>query len=203
MIKAVLWDVMDTLVYDPFREVVTSVTNMDLTSYFDAKSRQTYLDFEKGNIHEKTYAANAVRGHHIDMDALKAAFREGYRWLDGMEDLCADLHAADMPMFALSNYSTLYTLMEDKLQLGRFLSWRYVSCHTGIRKPDPEAYLAPARELGLLPEQILFVDDREKNIRGAHDVGMQAFLFQGAEHAREQLTALGALGTAVRGPRAG
>ncbi len=47
----------------------------------------------------------------------------------------------------------------------------------GVRKPDPEPYLASAHDLGVVPEACLFVDDMQQNVAGAEAVGMQGFFF--------------------------
>lgn len=47
-----------------------------------------------------------------------------------------------------------------------------ISGEVGLRKPDPEIYALAARDLGVLPEQCVFVDDIAVNIRGAVQAGM-------------------------------
>lgn len=47
-----------------------------------------------------------------------------------------------------------------------------ISGEVGIRKPDPEIYALAAREVGVPPEQCVFVDDIAANVRGAVAAGM-------------------------------
>jgi HAD superfamily hydrolase (TIGR01509 family) len=47
-----------------------------------------------------------------------------------------------------------------------------ISGEVGLRKPDPEIYLMAAKQLKLEPRECVFVDDIERNVRGAEDVGM-------------------------------
>ena len=95
-----------------------------------------------------------------------------YRFLDGIEPLLGELSAAGVPMHALSNYPVWFEMIEARLGLSRYLRWSFVSCRTGVRKPDPEAFLGAARALGVAPSRCLFVDDREKNCAGARAVGI-------------------------------
>lgn len=44
----------------------------------------------------------------------------------------------------------------------------------GVRKPDPEPYLAAARALGMDPADCLFIDDMIVNCEGAEAVGMES-----------------------------
>ena len=96
-------------------------------------------------------------------------------------------------MHTLSNYPSWYQTIEERLGLSRYLPWTFVSCKTGVRKPDPAAFLGPAQALALPPEACLFIDDRGSNCKGAAAVGMQALRFEGTPLLREQLTELGVL----------
>ena len=49
--------------------------------------------------------------------------------------------------------------------------------YTGILKPDSRAYLDCSNELGVSPDNCVFVDDQGKNVRGAAAAGMQAVHF--------------------------
>lgn len=50
----------------------------------------------------------------------------------------------------------------------------FISCHIGLRKPEREAFLHVAREIGVAPGRILFFDDTAPNIEGARAAGLQA-----------------------------
>jgi FMN phosphatase YigB (HAD superfamily) len=50
----------------------------------------------------------------------------------------------------------------------------FISCHIGLRKPEPEAFAHVAREIGVAPGRILFFDDTAPNIEGARQAGLQA-----------------------------
>ena len=49
------------------------------------------------------------------------------------------------------------------------------SCELGVRKPDPEIYLAATRRLNVQPDECVFVGDGGSNeLYGAHELGMAA-----------------------------
>lgn len=50
----------------------------------------------------------------------------------------------------------------------------------GLRKPSPESFAAVVAHLGLAPDRLLFVDDRQANIDGALAAGIPAVRFEGA-----------------------
>jgi HAD superfamily hydrolase (TIGR01509 family) len=192
--RALLLDVMGTLVHEPFVEDIPRWLGMSLEELIRVKHPTAWIDFERGLIDEHTYGATFYTdGRTLDLAALKGALVESYRYLDGIEPLLADLRAAGHAAYALSNYSPWWRLIEDKLRLSRYLEWRFVSCDTGHRKPEPEAYLGAARALGLPPEACLFVDDRGGNVRAAQALGMPAIRFTDAASLRAALQAHGVL----------
>jgi HAD superfamily hydrolase (TIGR01509 family) len=110
-----------------------------------------------------------------------------------MEPLLQRLHSAGVPMHALSNYPVWYELIEEQLQLSRFLAWSFVSCRIGVRKPDPEAYLRSAKTLGVAPNRLVFVDDRQGNCDAAAELGLHAIRFENAEGLTKDLEEIGLL----------
>ncbi|MGH3441067.1 MAG: HAD family hydrolase [Nitriliruptorales bacterium] len=47
-----------------------------------------------------------------------------------------------------------------------------ISGEVGLRKPDPAIYRLTAERLGLPPERCVFVDDLDRNVEAAREVGM-------------------------------
>ncbi|MFB7265472.1 HAD family hydrolase [Streptomyces nojiriensis] len=66
---------------------------------------------------------------------------------------------------------------------------RGLSCRIGSAKPEPAAYEWCVRELGLPPEEILFVDDRAENVDAARRLGLQGHVFTSPEELRVALEA--------------
>lgn len=52
------------------------------------------------------------------------------------------------------------------------------SCEEGIAKPEPGIYHLACERLGVLPEEVVFLDDTAKNVEGARHFGIRAVLFQ-------------------------
>jgi putative hydrolase of the HAD superfamily len=68
------------------------------------------------------------------------------------------------------------------------LVWSY---QLGIAKPDPAIYRHTLAELGTLPEETLFIDDKRENVDAARALGIRAIQFSSAEHLRQELIAAG------------
>lgn len=79
------------------------------------------------------------------------------------------------PLYALTNTNAAHQEVwtRDYAEVLAPLERVFVSSEMGWRKPQPEAFLQVAREIGVVPERILFFDDTLENIVGAQAVGLQ------------------------------
>jgi HAD superfamily hydrolase (TIGR01509 family) len=179
-IRAILWDLMDTLVRDPFFTHMAPFFGLSFEELLAAKHPTTWREFELGAIGEAELGERFFRdGRPVDAAALKQRMRGAYAWIDGMEALLRELQERGVEMHLLSNYPEWYRLCDEQLGVFRYVEPSFVSCRTGVRKPAPEAYLHACRTLELLPAQCLFVDDREPNCAAARALDMDAVRFDG------------------------
>lgn len=141
------------------------------------KNHGAWVAFEHGHLTEQEFCRQFFSdGRSFDVSGLKQTIFDHMEYLPDVEELLQELHEEGYRMYALSNYAPWYELIENKLKLSRFLSWQFVSCKTGLRKPDPEAFLNVAKTLNEPPSAFIFVDDRQKNVDAARGAGMQAFI---------------------------
>jgi FMN phosphatase YigB (HAD superfamily) len=88
--------------------------------------------------------------------------------------LMDDTRAAGMPVGILTNHAYMilgrdwFAARPEFAGLATFIDAAEIGCP----KPDPEAYLTAARELGLPPGDVVFLDDTPDCVEGARRVGM-------------------------------
>lgn len=193
--SVLLFDVMGTLVHDPFFVEVPRFFGVDLRELVATKHPTAWVDFELDEIDEELLAQRFFAdGRKLDVQGLKRAMIDAYAFLPGIESLLQRLQQHGVSMHVLSNYPCWYRLIEDKLGLSRYLPWTFVSCHTGTRKPDARAYLGPCEQLGVAPSACVFVDDRAQNCEAAQALGMDAIVFHDAARLEASLLERGLLG---------
>ena len=190
----VLWDVMGTLVHDPFFVEMPEFFGTTFDAMLDAAHPSAWVEFELGRCSEKDFLESFFADRRdFDRRGFVHAVRSSYRWLPGVEELLADLEAAGCTMHAFSNYPVWYLSIEERLSLSRFLDWTFVSCITGLRKPDPAAYTHVLGTLGVQAERCVFVDDRYSNCEAARQCGIRSLQFEGAGPLRASLRDAGVL----------
>lgn len=128
------------------------------------------FDLVKGRVPEQFHAA------------LKAC---ADRWevcmnpLEGAREFCDYVKEHGYGIYVLSNASDLfYTYFPKFLPLDYF-DGVFVSSDYRMLKPDTVIYRTFLEKYGLKGEDCLFVDDREDNVRGALEAGMNGFRFTG------------------------
>ena len=183
-----LFDVLDTLVYNPFNKEIPAYFGLTQSELLEQKHPTAWVEFESGVIDEteyfRRYFSDQRSFDHLEFKRVVCA---AYRFVDGAELLLRDLSDQGIEMHALSNYPIWFRDIEEKLRLSRFLEWSFVSCLTGVRKAAAEAYLGATRALDRPPQTCLFIDDSIVNCLAAEAAGMRAINFVDATTLRSEL----------------
>lgn len=194
MTPILLWDVMGTLVHDPFFSEMPRFFGMTFDDLLEAKHPSAWVEFERGERSEDEFLEGFFEDRReFDREAFVQSIRASYRWIPGMEELLCELREVGCRMHAFSNYPVWYRLIEERLRLSRFLEWTFVSCRTGLRKPEPAAYAHVLQELSVPPGRCLFIDDRPQNCEAARQEGIQSIVFEEAEPLRSAFERMGVL----------
>ncbi len=105
------------------------------------------------------------------------------------------LRAADVPVFALTNFGIqTFEVAEPVYPFLAEFDRRYISGHMQRIKPEVEIYEMVEQDCGLDPTTLLFTDDRIDNINVANDRGWQTHLFEGPQGWADRLVGAGLLG---------
>lgn len=98
--------------------------------------------------------------------------------VEGMHELVAELDAAGVPMFVITNFGHEFWHQFRPTQpvFDRFRGI-VVSGTEKMAKPDPAIYRLALDRFGLAAEDTLFIDDRADNIAGAESVGIAGHVF--------------------------
>lgn len=188
----ILWDVMGTLVHDPFYEEVPAFFGMSLEQLLEVKHPSVWSACERGELAvEEMEASFFADRRAYDVAGLRATMARSYRWLPGIEALLGTLRARKVPMHVVSNYTPWYTMIEATLSLSNWVPWSFVSCDVGSRKPDAAYYAAVLDRLAVDAGRCVFIDDRQANCDGAANAGMHAIRFEDCVTTATALSALG------------
>lgn len=107
------------------------------------------------------------------------------------------LRAADVPVFALSNFGVeTFEIAQAHYPFLTEFDRSYISGQMQVMKPEPEIYQAVEDDTGFDPTTLLFTDDRLDNITAARARGWQTHIFTGSEGWARRLVEAGLLNAA-------
>jgi putative hydrolase of the HAD superfamily len=194
-VDAVVFDLFGTLVYefpradwDAWLDAAAAAVEVDAEAFHAAWSA-TAIDRQtgrSGSVEEniRTVAARAGAWPSDSQIAEILEDRAGLyrRWFvprRGAQEVLRELRERRVPTALISMCAPDTPAMWRASPLGGLVDVEVFSCEVGMRKPEPEIYLAATGRLGVDPTRCLYVGDGAyAELTGAAAVGMRAVLIR-------------------------
>jgi putative hydrolase of the HAD superfamily len=110
--------------------------------------------------------------------SLEDSYLAGHRLIEGTLDALAGLKQRHGRLACLSNDISSWSLkLRQRFGLERWIDHWFISGDLGLRKPSAEIYRLAADRLGVRPQEVVFIDDRPRNLDAAKAVGFNTVLF--------------------------
>jgi 2-haloacid dehalogenase len=199
--NAVVFDLGNVLIaWDPVRAVEVAVGRERALAFvadpdFDFAAWNRANDAGRG-LDEAERVAVASHPHYAEEIV---AYREHFGAslvgeIAGSVEILRELHEAEVPLFALTNWSAdLFPVALDRFDFLDLFEDIVVSGEEGVAKPDPEIFEVleerVSHRAGL--DDCIFIDDSPANVVAAAETGMDAVGFTGPDDLREDLIARG------------
>ncbi len=107
-------------------------------------------------------------------------------------DVLARVKAAGYKVLLLSNTDPeRFAFVRRRFPEILFFDGYVLSYELKLLKPDPAIYLAAARLAGSKPDECVFIDDMEENVRGAVEAGLSGILYMPETDLAAELRKLG------------
>lgn len=99
--------------------------------------------------------------------------------IEGMRELIGKIKKAGRKLYLLSNISRHFAEHSSDVPILRLFDGCVFSAEVGAVKPSREIFSLLCSRYGLDKSRVVFIDDSEKNVRGAGEFGIRAFRFTG------------------------
>lgn len=151
--------------------------DMDGPAYWRSVGRRAGTEFDDRRVAEL-----------VDLDLASWSRVDGE-----MVSLVTDLSESGVRLGMLSNipFEIADMFEADHARVLELFPVLGFSCRIGHAKPEPEAFGWCLEGLGVEPGRVLFVDDTERNVSAARDLGLGGHHFISAEGLRGELAARG------------
>lgn len=191
MVKAIVLDLGGVLIdldYDrsvkAFRDILGYEKITELLDLCHQKG--IYGDMEAGLVTADEFRAAVLKDSRPgcvpeDVDRAMAGLLVG---MDPAKVPLLERLSRDYPLYCLSNNNEISVKRMHDIYEEVGLDWRrvfrkeFISSRMKMLKPAREIFDAAAAEIGLPPEEILFIDDSQRNVDGARAAGWQAALYR-------------------------
>jgi 2-haloacid dehalogenase len=116
------------------------------------------------------------------LDAYATRFNETVeRPIPGTHALVGRLHAAAVPLYALTNFGAeFFAAFRPTQPIFELFEAIVVSGEECVAKPDPRIYEIAERRFGRAPGELFFTDDNPANVAAAAARGWRAHVFEDA-----------------------
>ena len=143
-------------------------SNIDKKTIEDLYTRASLGEFSSEEFWTKVGVDHNLEDEYLDRHQLSVGL------LDFLSVIKKQVKA---PIYCLSNDVSEWSIkLRKKFQLDQYIERWFISGDLKIRKPSSGIYDVLIREANVKPTQMLFVDDREKNIVKANEFGIQTVL---------------------------
>ena len=194
IIRAVVFDLGKVLIDFSYTEFFALLrrhgARIDSIEDFAVKVR--LADYEHGRITCSDFIAgiNALLTDPLSEPEMQLAWNGLFSPIPAMLDFAVRLKN-HCPVYLLSNIGRIHwEFLHPAYRLADYYHDALPSFEVEAMKPSPVIYRAAQERFGLLPENTLFIDDREENIVGAEACGWHGIHHQCVQATQEHVSEL-------------
>lgn len=194
MIKNIIFDISGIF--------ITCDEDLILKHYSDKynipfkRAKQAYgnhfENYERGEFSKDEFTKRVFGDMSLEWDPhfwevrikLKKRYDEMFEFLEKIKEKYS--------VYFVSNEGREYwKMVDEKLDITRHFIDGVVSFQAGVRKPDLKIFKMLLERNNLKPEECIFIDDSEKNLDGARQLGMEVLHYTGVKKLEGDLRKLG------------
>lgn len=168
-----------------------------LTEYF-YHSKDLFDRFKVDRSYtEQEYWKDMIKRENLNesVEELAKLTRDSIKLYDHTYNVIKDLHKKGYIIAIMSNHSIeWFSAISEKLNLKEYIPEKYtiVSAAVGHAKPEKEimeALMECFHPLEIQPQEIVYFDDKQRNVDSANEFGLKAHLYDASIMTEEDLRA--------------
>lgn len=199
MIKNIIFDLSEVIISGYFgtEKLIGKLTNIVEEEFAKRKldiEESIYLDAMRGKYSEDEYLEYLLEGTNwnITKEKLKEIIRKNLNVpVEGTMEIVKKLKGK-YHLILLSDHvkEWMEFILEENKELDIFEK-KYFSYTYGKLKEEKESFEYVLEHESIQPEETIFIDDNEVNIKMAKEVGIDGILFENAEQLERELESRG------------
>jgi len=196
-IKAIVFDIGDVLLLENDKEVFPKlVDRFGLHEENFREIRGRYVD-KALVIHRNTfwYERKIAKGLKINFINFRDYWQElREKYFDFNEEgkkILNSVKKQEYFLVSLTNVTYSHELIRNKMGVYNLFDLNFKSRDLGISKPSEKIFKKMLKKIKFLPQQILFIDDKESNLEVAKKLGVNVIQFKDYNQLKKDLNEFG------------
>lgn len=195
MVKAVIFDLSGVLInrVSDMGKVLGPLLNLNEREIHSKLKEEEFQDFLIGKISEDEYWMRIIKKNkwEIDVLSLKRTSKKSFREIKGTREVIIDVKKSGMKLGLLSAHVREWVyFLREKFDYEKYFDAILYSYQAGYTKPDIRLYKEIGERIQVEPKDCIYIDDKEKFLKPAEEIGMNIILFKSPEQLKEELSCL-------------
>ena len=184
MIKAIIFDfygVVCSEIGSPwYKRLSSQETISDLKEKYDIPSNL-------GKISEKEFFAGISKAIGSNGETVRGEWINSAVINKDLINLITDLKTKYKVALCSNTQPKLFRDLLRENDMEKLFDIIVSSSEIGIMKPNPEIFEHTLNELEMIPDEVIFIDDRSENVEGAESVGIKSFVYFNNDQLKKEL----------------
>ncbi|MDO8564013.1 MAG: HAD family phosphatase [Nanoarchaeota archaeon] len=182
MIKTIIFDLAEVILtgFYGVERFLTNELNLEANKIKSMLQGAEYKLFMEGKINEEDFWSRVITRNNWDIkiDLLKRAIRANFQEIEGTRKIIEDLKEKGYELVLLSDHSKEWIdYCSSKFDYHHLFDYVQYSYQVKACKIDRVSFDNLLREIKRKPENCLFIDDNEKNLKVAESLGIRVIQF--------------------------
>lgn len=197
MIKTIIFDLGGIYFTDGTKNAINEISNrfnIPKEEVHNVLLGELGVQYRISEINEKEFweKAQALWGTNQDPKLLSDIWIEGYKPIEGIQHLVKKLtNNGYETLFLSNNVQERAKYLEEKYQFQQYFKDGAFSHIVGLIKPNIKLYQLILEKTKSKPEEIVYIDDKEKYLEPAKKLGMHVIQFKDVKQLKQDLEKLG------------
>ncbi len=184
MIKAILFDLGDVILYSDVKSRdVEMEKQAGISVLLNSDIKPLYLEVSAGKKSVEELFEKILENSESGKDIRKVIeiYKENYKKFSTIDKKMINLIKRlrkNYKVYAFSNTNKIHEQVNKKRGLYEYFDDVFLSCNLGNVKPNKGIFHEVLKILNLEADEVLFIDDREKNVKSAVEIGMKTIQFK-------------------------
>jgi phosphomannomutase/phosphoglucomutase len=180
-IKVIVFDLAGVVIdiWHKFVNLIPDMKNLPKNVFEEITHGETYQRFQMGKYSEEEFLKKVkeLTGTSATIEELKKIIRFVMSEIAGARSIITKLRECHKVALLTNFPKEWFEYVDSKYGLSKLFDAIFVSAYTGVKKPNKEAYNLVFNHFKALPEECLLVDDKERNVKAAEQLGMETIHF--------------------------